>query len=482
MKKNSVKKNYLYNMSYQLLAIIIPLITTPYLSRILGSDGIGTYSYTLSIATYFVLLGVLGTNTYAQREIACFQDDEENRSKIFKEILQLRFITFTISILIFITFFCLFGSNRIYYRILTLEIFANMIDISWLFQGMEDFGKIVRKNLIVKIISIISIFVFIKSKNDVWIYVLIYSLSNFLGFLSLWLDAKKYIVKTNVKEKINIKKHIKGILLLFIPQVASTIYNVLDKTMLGLIVSDISYVGFYEQAQKITKVSLTVITSLGVVMLPRIANLSAKGDKKELKKNIYNSFSAVFLLAFPICFGLIAISDNLVPWFFGKGYEEVSLLIKICSPIVIFIGMANVMGPQYLLPTKQQNKYTLAVICSAVVNFVGNLLLISSLAAVAASITSVLAELVGVIIEFFYIRKDFSLKKILNLSKNYMFAGIIMLIALTLISNKLVPSIINTFILISIGGFIYLIMLLICKDEFVVKNINNIVKKLKVVK
>lgn len=479
MKKSAVKKNYLYNVLYQLLAICLPLITTPYISRVLGSDGVGTYSYTLSIVTYFILFGTLGTNTYAQREIAYYQDDVEKRSKVFKEIFILRLITFGISCLIFILSLCIFEDNKLYYRILIIELVANMIDITWLFQGMEDFGRIVLKNVIVKIVSIISIFLFVKSPDDLWIYLLVYSLSNFLGFASLWIDVKKYVVKSSSKDKLNIKRHLGGILLLFIPHVASTIYNVLDKTMLGMMASDISSVGYYEQAEKVTRLSLTVITALGTVMLPRIANLNANGNKKQLKDNIYKSFNVTFLLSFPICFGLIGISDNLVPWFFGPGYEEVNLLIKICSPIVIIVGLANVMGAQYLLAIKQQNKYTVAIIASAIVNFLGNLLLIPKIAEVGVSIMSVIAELVGVIIEYIYIRKEFDLKKILIMMKNYLCAGVVMLFLILYISQFLSTSIFNTFLLIFIGVLFYFFILIFIKDKLITNLIKNILEKVK---
>ena len=226
MKKQSLKKNYIYNLIYQIIAIILPIITTPYLSRVLGAKGIGIYSYTLSIVTYFILIGALGTNMYAQREMACYQDDVEGRSKTFKELFYIRLCSFSITAIVFFLCFCISNEYDIYYRILLLEIFANMIDITWFYQGMENFKKVVVKNLLIKFISIFSIFIFIRSKNDVWIYVLIYVLSNLIGNLSLWLDLKKYLIKV---KKINLKKHFRPMLSLIVPQIAMSIYNVLDK-------------------------------------------------------------------------------------------------------------------------------------------------------------------------------------------------------------------------------------------------------------
>ena len=475
MKKQSLKKNYIYNLIYQIIAIILPIITTPYLSRVLGAKGIGIYSYTLSIVTYFILIGALGTNMYAQREMACYQDDVEGRSKTFKELFYIRLCSFSITAIVFFLCFCISNEYDIYYRILLLEIFANMIDITWFYQGMENFKKVVVKNLLIKCISIFSIFIFIRSKNDVWIYVLIYVLSNLIGNLSLWLDLKKYLIKV---KKINLKKHFRPMLSLIVPQIAMSIYNVLDKTMIGLLAKDISEVGYYEQSQKITRLAVTIVTALGTVMIPRISNVNSKGDTKKLLNYIYSSFNLVWFLSIPITFGLIVTADNFVPWFFGKEFEKVALLIKVCSPIAIFIGLANVMGQQYLVSTKRQNQYTYAVVASAIVNFFGNLILIPKYAAIGATISSVFAELVGVCVEIYFIRDVINIKSAFLLSKKYFIAAIIMLVGLMAIDSFFLSSMMSTAILVIIGITIYMLVLIILRDTFVITTLEKIINKI----
>jgi hypothetical protein len=201
LKKNSVTKNYIYNFLYQILTIIIPLITTPYLSRVLGAENIGIYSFTISITTYFILFGSLGVAMYGQREIAYVQNDIKKRSKIFFEIFFMRCITLGISLFIFYITFCSKGQYNIYYKILILEIIANAIDISWYFQGLEEFKKTVMRNTIVKLISVICIFVFVKESTDLNKYFIIYVLSTFLGNLSLWMYLPRFVqmVKFNIK-------------------------------------------------------------------------------------------------------------------------------------------------------------------------------------------------------------------------------------------------------------------------------------------
>lgn len=318
MEKDSLKKNYVYNLIYQLLIIILPLITTPYLSRVLGADGVGIYSYTLSITTYFVLFGSLGVAMYGQREIAYIRDEEEKKTQTFWEILFLRFITMLISLILFVFIFANGKSDyNLYYKILIIEIIANSLDISWFFQGLEEFKKTITRNIIVKIIGVICIFLFIKQAEHLWLYILIYVLSNLLGNLSLWLYLPKHLTKIRFKN-LNIKKHIIPTITLFIPQIAMQVYLVLDKTMLGNILGDMSEVGNYEQSQKIIKTALTVVTALGTVVAPRIANVISNNNNKEVESYLENSFRFVWLLGFPIMMGLIAISRTLVPWFLGE--------------------------------------------------------------------------------------------------------------------------------------------------------------------
>ena len=476
MKKNSIKKNYIYNLFYQLLTILLPLLTTPYLSKVLGANGIGIYSYTLSITTYFILIGAFGTALYGQREIAYVQDDIQKKTQIFFEIVIIKIITMSLISVVYGLVFCFFSQYYIYYRVFLLEILANVIDISWFYQGIEDFKKIVVKNTVVKLISIISIFVFVKSTNDTWKYILIYCLSNLLGNLSMWLNMKKNI-NISLLKGIKLKKHLKPMLLLFIPQLAISVYTVLDKSMIGTITSNMSEVGFYEQSQKIVKLSLTLLTSLGTVMLPKIASINSKNDMEKIKKYIYGSFRFSWLLASPICFGLIGISSNIVPWFYGQGFEKVSLLICVFCPMTIFISLANVIGNQYLIPMKKQNKYTVAVIISAIVNIIGNLFLIPKFLSVGAAISSAFSELVGLFIELFMIRKEFEIKKILKMGLKYVMCSIIMVIIVKWLSLYLKPMFLNTMILTVIGLVIYMIMLTILKDDYILYAFNKIRRK-----
>lgn len=473
MSKKSVIKNYIYNISYQILAIILPLITTPYISRILGAEAIGIYSYTLSITTYFVLFGSLGVALYGQREIAFVSNDKNKRSKIFIEITIMRCITLSISMIIFYLSFCKAGQYIVYYKILLLELIANALDISWFFRGIEEFKKTVIRNMIIKVISVVCIFIFIKTANDLYKYFLIYVLSNTIGNASMWVYLPKFIEKVKFKE-LKVNKHVKPAIILFIPQIATQIYTVLDKTMIGAIVEDKSEVGFYEQSQKIVKILLTVGTSLGTVMLPRIANTFAIGDNKKIKYYMNKSFHFILFLVVPIMFGMISISSKFVPIFFGEGYEKVIVLINIMSVILVAIGLSNVIGTQYLLPTKQQKKYTISVIIGAIVNGILNLLLIKQFQSIGAAIATVIAEFSVTGVQLFLVRKQIKIGTIMKILKNYLIAGIIMFIITFIIGLYISNEILSVILQVIIGILIYLGILFSFKDELIIDAINRI--------
>ena len=471
--KKSIAKNYIYNLIYQMLTIVLPLITTPYLSRVLGAENIGIYGYTLSIVTYFVLFGTLGIAMYGQREIAYVQNNQTKQSKTFWEIVITRFITLAIASVTFYITFCIRGEYTTYYTILLLELLANALDISWYYQGIEDFGKTVVRNLVVKILSLVCIFVFVKTQADLWKYMLIYVLANALGNATMWLYLPKMLQKISLKT-LEFKKHIKPVLSLFVPQIATQIYVVLDKTMIGNITNNMSDVGFYEQAQKIVKTAMLVVTALGTVMNSRIANAFAENKKEDVKKYLMQAFNIVWMLGIPTMFGIMAVSSKLVPWFYGEGYEPVIQLLIATSPILLAIGLNNVTGIQYLIQTKQQKNFTISVTIGAIINVIFNLILINLIGTVGAAISSVIAEFTVLGVHFIYMRKDIKILEVLKLSIKYLISGIIMYIVVANIVKLMPSSILNTLIQSALGVIIYFAILLLMNDKFLKDIINQV--------
>ena len=464
--KNSLVKNYVYNTLYQILVIFLPIITTPYVSRVLGANNIGIYSYTLSITTYFILFGSLGISLYGQREIAYLQGNPEKYSKVFWEIIFLRIITMSVSLLTFYFSFIL-NSNEysFYYTILIFEIIASIFDISWFFQGLEEFKKTIVRNIFVKFLSVIFIFLFVKQPEHLIYYFLIYVLSNLFGNLSLWLYLPKYLKKINIK-KINIFRHLKPIILLFIPQIAIQIYTVLDKVMIGSIILDKTEVGFYEQSQKVIKILLSIVSSLGTVMLPRIANSFAKNDDERINNYMYKSLNATLIISIPMIFGIFAVADNFVPLFFGEGYNNVIILMQVIAPIILMIGLSGNIGSQYLLTTKQQGKFTLSVIIGAIVNFIINILLIPKYGALGASIGTVIAESIVTISQIIMTYNQIDYKNIFNSFVKYSCFSFLMYASCYLVNYFNMNDIFSLLLKFLVGISIYFIMLFIKKDKF----------------
>lgn len=457
--------------------MVIPFFMIPYISRVLGPENIGAYGYAASIVSGFALVGSMGVRLYGQREIAYVQDDKKKRSKRFWEIFALRAIT---SVLSFTVFFILFILRQNQYTtlfvILNLELLTNIFDVSWFFQGMEEFKKITLRNSLIKIISIIPIFLFVRTSNDLIPYVAIYAISNLVGSFSLWPFLPKYIEKVQLK-KMKIMHHLKPTFLLFLPQAAAQVYTVLDTTMLGTLIADKAEVGYYEQAQKMINLLIAIIISLSTVMMPKIANCISK---KSNKVNYYmeKSFEAIFMLALPIVFGLIACANSFVPLFFGEGFDKTAILLQIMAVVLLFVGLASIVGIQYLIPSKRQNQYTISVITAAVVNIIFNSIFIPICGPVGAAIGTVIAEGVGIVIQLFFVRKDFNMKKMLGMSIKYLIAASAMFAICELLNLLNVSFAMKVVLQVSVGAASYAILLALFRARLFVGIIQHMWKKI----
>ncbi len=459
MRKKSIAKNYLYNLTFQILTLILPLITAPYVSRVLGPEGIGIYSYTLSVVTYFVIAGSLGVGLYGQREIAYVQEDKYQRTKTFWEINILRFITILLAGIVYYIFIIRGGKYQQYYTILILEIGAAAFDISWFFKGLEDFQKTVTRNIVVRLLSVTCVFIFVKNPNDLPKYVLIYSLGNMLGSLSLWFYMPRYLEGVKLKN-LDVYRHFIPVMLLFIPQIANQVSNIMDKTMLGNMIEGKAESGYYENAQKIIRILISLTTSLGVVMMPRIANTFATGDKEKVQSYMRKSLNFIFFLGFPMMLGIISVSDAFVPIFFGEGYDKVSVLMKVMSPTILLMGVSNVIGTQYLIPTKRQRVYTSSVLIGLAVNFILNLILIYKYKAVGACIATIACEALILWIQLYYLRNEIHISQIFNQSRRYVLASVVMYLACYFVGIVIPYGITSIFLKVVVGAVVYMAVLI----------------------
>ena len=455
-----VIKNYLYNLSYQILTIILPIITVPYVTRIFTSEALGNYVFYNSIVSYFSLFAMLGIGVYGTKQIAAASDV----SSTFWNIYAIQLIASILAISVYvITVFSIPQMGGVIPLIVGITLLAKMIDISWLFSGKEDFKKITIRNVVIRIIGVISIFTFVKSSDDLYLYVFLIVIFDFLGQFVMWVPAKKFIKRPSFNTKI-MKKNLHPIVLLFLPQVAISLYVVLDRTLLGLLGS-YSDVGIYEQGQKLISILLKVVSSLGVVMLPRVANLLSERREEDAQNMVKFSFILYNLIIFPMIFGLIAVNEVFVKLFLGKNFQDVKYVLYIIVFNIMFVGWTNILGYQVLVVRNKNKEFMLSTTIPAFVSVIVNIAVIPFFGYIGASITSVVVEILVFAIQWYYSRNIISKKLLFNkdlakiiLSSLVMF-GAVMLCKMTLG----IDGIIGLIIYLAVGGISYLGMLFLLK-------------------
>lgn len=482
MGKNStksIKKNYLYNVMYQILAFIVPLVTTPYVSRVLGATGIGDYNYTVGIVTYFGLIAATGTTSFGNREIAKHQDDSREYSKLFWEIWFFRLACTMIALVSYLLFISFFLKEYRYLFLIQLFTVGSWVaDVSWFCQGMENFKVTALRNVFIKIFGTVLVFLLVKNRNDLWIYTMIYSVTVLLGNISMWGFVAKRVCRIPIRE-LHPFKHTKGIIELFIPVIAIQIYTVLDKTMLGTL-GNTTEVGYYAQADKIVTLALTIISSFIAVLLPRIAALYAGGQKIQLERFINKALNYIFLLSLPMMTGCFMLIDEFVPVFFGDGYEPVVQVIQMLSILYVVLSLGRLFGT-LLIAEDKQNRYTMAVTIASIVNFGLNFafLKFTSFGALGVSIASVSAECVATTIQFYYIRDIVSIDSLFKSLKTYTYPTIIMTLVLIALRMLLKSNVFMMLIQVVIGIVIYFGILIIKKDQIVCTAIQQLIKRFK---
>ncbi|MBR5419216.1 flippase [Candidatus Saccharibacteria bacterium] len=476
--KKSVKKNYLYNLAYQILLIIVPFVTIPYLSRVLGVENIGINSFTLSIVAYFILVANIGIGSFGAREIALHQDDRKKYSKIFWDCFSLQFVTGVISTLAYIIYVSCFGRYTGVQWIMIMNIIAAIVDMNWFYRGLEDYKYISLRNIAIKLLGVAATFIFVHSANDLWIYVLINSLSLLLSSAVLWFKFFKVADRPNFKE-LRVFKYWKDSLIYFLPQIATSIYTVLDKTMLGVITRSEAENGYYEQTYKIIQLCLTVLTALNVVVAPRMAFLYGKGNKEEIKERLKSSFHFIFMLAFPIVLGIVAVGPDFSTIFFGDGYEKVRTLLPLFAPIVLIIAISNCLSNQLLTPIGKRAKTAIFLWVGAFVNFALNLVTITLWQGHGAAISSLIAEFVIMAAFVVMSRKYMPVSRLLRVSINYLISALAMFAVLMVVNHFWTTvSIVAVGAKILIGAATYFFVLCcVLRDGYLLSQSRKVVTK-----
>ncbi len=470
--KKKVGKNVFFDFVSQALILLVPLITAPYLARILHEEGNGQYAYASSIITYFVLFANLGFDVYGQRQIALKQGDKEAQSATFWEISILKVICTCLSLGVLYVIGFTVGYGEKYTKlilILSLNVISVPFDISFLFKGLEKFQLIALRTVLIKILNLVCIFTFVKSEGDLWLYALITGASSLLSNLLMWLSVRKLIVKVDIRA-LRFKKHFKPVVFIFLPTLCSTIYSVFDKTMIGLLAKNADYEnGCYEQAYKINSMCVLLPCLLDNVFISRNADEYAKGGIKALEKNIYFACNFAWLISIPLVVGNFVAIGNFSSWFLGDGYAEVPMLLMIMSVRFITSGIGNVFSSQLFIVVGKEKYCLITSIISACTNVGLNALLIPNCGAIGAAIATAVCETVHLIVYVVLAYKfhAFSLGKIFLMSWKYLLASAIMFVPIYLMNRFIPYSVWSFFLIVAVGCFVYFGFLLIIRDSIV---------------
>lgn len=477
--KKSVTSNFLYNMLYQILITLLPLITTPFMTRTLGKTSLAIHSFTEANVTYFMLFASLGISLYGCRKIATVRDDADKLKKVTWELIILKMVLFFITLVIYIPAMCLNNENNIIYVLHIINLLANAIEISWFFQGIENFKTVTLRNTIVKILFVICLFVFIRQPSDLYLYVFLIVISSLFGNLIMWYYLFKEIGSFKDFKKLHPFSHLRGTIALFVPQLTGYIYALVDKTMLGIMSINIDEVAIYDYPQRLIRVVVAILQSLGYVMLARISNLYANKDKDGIRYYINKSISFTLFLAFPMIAGMIGISQHFIPLYLGDQFQGSVIVLIILSPIILALSLNSVLGVQLLISLGRERIYMIATTSGAVINTVLNFIMIPRMGAIGASLASVVTEFVVLTMLIYFSRDYISIKNIAKQNAIPFIASAIMLTIILCIQKLPFSGITILMIQMVVGVIIYFTIMIATKNEIcfaIIEKVRSFVK------
>ena len=480
----SLKANYLFNLANTISGLLFPLITFPYASRILLADGIGQINFFQSIIQYITLLTCLGIPMYAIREVAKIRENIEERNKVTVEILLLHASLTVVGYIIMILLVATVTKIQVdilLFLLLSTTIFFTAIGCEWFYQGVEDFKYITIRGLIVKTISVILLFLLVKTKEDIMWYAA-YSVFGVLGGnVFNFVRLMKYIsIKTLPFRELHPLRHLLPALHVFVLNLVISIYVQLNTVMLGFM-ADTTAVGLFTAASKLSHMVLGIVGALGTAMLPRLSNLITTGQKEEFNRLAQKSMQFVIAITLPMTVGIIMTSSYLIPLFCGDTYTPAILTLQVISPIILAIGISNIMGIQILYPQGQENKVIISTALGAIANFFLNVWLIPQLAQDGAAIATVIAE-IAVTVSMVYIGRTYIPIKWRNRSYiHYLIGSFLMGIGIWIwkYQSPFRSDIVNLAIVCGIGISIYLFYLILIKDSFCTELESIICKRFK---
>lgn len=460
-----IVKNYFYNMSYQIFLILVPIITIPYVSRAIGVNGVGINAYTNSIMSYFVLIANYGLSLYGNRTIAYYREDKYQVSKKFWEIFIAKIIMMTISILFFMVYISIFHKYRYFLLLQGIQIIAVGFDISWFFVGIEDFKRTVTRNFLIKITSIVFIFTFVHTKSDLGLYILILVGSTFLGNLTLWTYLQRYLIRVDFNQ-LKVLPILMSSSSLFFPAITATLFISFNRILLGKL-STFTQAGFFDNSDKIVRVFLALLTALGTVVFPRIANHFKKGEIEKANEYVKVAFSLVSCISLPLVGGIILVADPFSSLFYGHSFDGINKVLTVLSVELIFMGWSSIIGQQYMVAIGKTIELTFSMLISFVICIGISYMLIPEYGAIGAAIVSVFGEAIMLIIQLYVVRNIISVTSLFEEVWKYLLSTVVMVVICLILNRFLLEQsdILKLLITSSVGVLIYTLVLMIMKPK-----------------
>lgn len=471
-------QNYIYNIAYQLVKIALPLVTVPYLYAHIGAETLGISDFASNIAGWFILFGTLGVNTYGNRTIAKVRDNKEQMSITFWQIFLMQCVNMLIATVCYGVYVYFTVSNHLeIYALTGFILLASLVDITWFFYGVEDFKKASVRNILVKLAGVVLLLLFVKKPADLYLYVIINSVSELVGQSIMFLQLKKYIDVKKVSLKDAYQNHFKPTIALFVPTIAISIYTLLDQTMLGYLHSEL-HLNYYKTSMAFIKMFLYFITSIGAVMLPRVTNVfyNQADGKSQAQSLVQTTMKIAVMMAAPMCFGMVAVAPKFIPWYLPSA-PIIANLIMIGCPIVLFISMSNVTGIQYMVPTGMVKQYSNSVIGGAVINFILNSFLIPGYGAYGAIISSCIAEASVTLIQLYFIRKELGTRFFNRSYLKIVLSAVLMYGVVYLIGTCFEASLLCNLVQAVAGVVVYFVILLVLKEELLMRIVRKVLKR-----
>lgn len=455
-KKDSLAKNYIFQFSYQALILVIPLILSPYLTRHLHAEALGTYTYINSIAYYFVIAANLGISVHGKRIVARNSTNDIGLRRSFWSLFTVHCIISLVSLTAYLLWiFCFNKTDRNIYVIETIYVLSALFDITWLFYGLENFSSVVIKNAVVKITECIAIFLFVKTETDLWIYTLICALGICLGQVIMIPQAIRMVKPIGFSIE-DCKQHIKPLLVFSVALVASTLYTIFDKTLLGIL-STKANVAFYEYSNKIVAIPQTFVGVIGTVMFPRACKLASEGKRDEQKKLIHISSVLTAFIGMGSIFGLLAVAPLFAKIYYGEAFKACGNIIISLSPTIYIVGAGSILRTQCLIPNGMDRQFNLCIVYNAVINLILSTALIPILGIYGAVIGTLSAELFGLIYQMILCKDLIDLVDTYKSLLPFAALGFIMYIVVHHLSLGFDDSIRSLVIEVCIGASIYCI-------------------------